>query len=85
MEEKDEIIDWLLANWDIYVGVSFLFKNDPTVSAADLGFNYLPQEYVTKEKYEEYMTEIQDIDWEGTDSDIEIDVGGCATGMCPIK
>lgn len=84
-DEKDEIVDWLLKNWDIYVGVSFLFKNDPTVSAADLGFNYLPQEYVTKEKYDKYVEKLTEIDWSNTDFEAEIDDGGCATGMCPIK
>jgi len=84
-EEKEEIVDWLLENWDIYVGVSFLFKNDPTVSAEDLGFNYLPQEYVTEEKYEEYMAQLKPIDWSNTDADIEYEDEGCATGACPIK
>lgn len=84
-EEKDAIVDWLWNNWDVYVGVSFLFKNDPTVSAKDLGFNYLPQEYVTKERFEEYTNSLLEVKWEGTDADIEVDDGGCATGACPIR
>jgi ribonucleoside-triphosphate reductase len=49
------IIDWIYANWDTYVGVSFLFCNDPTKTAADLGYAYLPQEVVTKETYDDYV------------------------------
>ena len=84
-EEKDGIVDWLLDNWDIYVGVSFLFKNDPTVSAADLGFNYLPQEYVTESKYDEYIATLLEIDYTNTDSFEEISGEECAGGVCPVK
>ena len=48
-DEVPAIIDWLLANWDIYVGVSFLYRADPSKTAADLGYLYLPQEVVTRE------------------------------------
>ena len=84
-DEKEIIVDWLLQHWDVYVGVSFLFKNDPTVSAADLGFNYLPQEYVTKDKYEEYIKEILPINFDNTDSFEELEDDGCASGVCPVK
>lgn len=84
-EEKEDIVQWLLDNWDIYVGVSFLFKNDPTVSAKDLGFNYLPQEYVTKNVFEDYEKQILPIDWDGTDFEEEYEDDGCAGGMCPVK
>ena len=53
--EVPEIIEWLLDNWDIYVGVSFLYRNDPTKTAKDLGYLYLPQEVVTKETYDKYV------------------------------
>lgn len=84
-DEKDDIIDWLLYNWDIYVGVSFLFKNDPTVSAKDLGYPYLPQEYVSEKNFYEYFDTLIDIDWDNTESLEEIGDEGCATGACPIK
>lgn len=85
-EEKDDIVDWLMENWDVYVGVSFLFKNDPTVSAKDLGFNYLPQEYVTKERFYEYFDELDEVDFEATDFDEEFEDDPCgAGGACPIK
>ncbi len=82
--EKDDIVDWILTNWDIYVGLSFLFKNDPTVSAKDLGFDYLPQEYVTAAIYNEYVNTLKDIDWDNTDYDSDFE-DECATGMCPMK
>ena len=83
--EKEKIVNWLLEHWDVYVGVSFLFKNDPTVSATDLGFNYLPQEYVTKDKYEEYIKEILEINFDNTDSFEELEEDECAGGVCPVK
>ena len=49
------IIDWLLVNWEHYVGVSFLYRMDPSKTAMDLGYLYLPQEVCTKEDYEEYV------------------------------
>lgn len=85
-EEKDEIVDWLLENWDIYVGVSFLFRNDPTLSAKDLGFDYLPQEAVTKKRYDEYVKTLKPIDFEGTDSSEEIgSMETCVGGVCPPR
>jgi len=84
-DEKDVIVDWLLDNWHIYVGVSFLFKNDPTVSAEDLGFEYLPQEYVNKEKFYDYFNSLVEVDWDNTDFESELDDEGCASGVCPVK
>jgi len=84
-EEKDDIVSWLLTNWDVYVGVSFVFKQDGTQSAKDLGFDYLPQEFVTVKRYNDYVSTLKDIDWEGTGSIEEIDEDECATGVCPIK
>ena len=84
-EEVDGIVDWLLLNWDNYVGVSFLFRADPTKTAADLGYQYLPQEVVTKEKYEEYIKRLQPIELDKSndiDAAIEDD---CTTGACPVR
>lgn len=84
-EEADEIIDWLHANWDHYVGVSFLFRADPTKSAKDLGYLYLPQQIVTKQEYDDYVVNLQPIDLNATndiDADLEDD---CQTGHCPIR
>lgn len=84
-EEVPEIIEWLLENWDNYVGVSFLFRADPTKSAKDLGYLYLPQEVVTKAAYEEYASRLQPIELDQGNSFDELEDDGCATGACPIK
>jgi ribonucleoside-triphosphate reductase (formate) len=85
IDEVEDIINWLLVNWDNYVAVSFLFRADPTLSARDLGFNYLPQEVVTKARYEEYVKKLREIDFSNTATYEELTDEGCATGACPIK
>jgi ribonucleoside-triphosphate reductase (formate) len=85
LDEVPAIIDWLLDNWDIYVGVSFLYRADPTKTAADLGYLYLPQEVVTREAYEEYSSKLSPIDLNKAYSLDEIEGEGCATGACPIR
>jgi ribonucleoside-triphosphate reductase len=84
--EKEDIVDWLLANWNIYVGVSFLFRDDPTLSAKDLGYDYLPQEIVTKQAYEEYIKTLKEISYENTDTFEEISSQEtCVGNVCPTK
>jgi len=85
LDEVEEIVDWLLANWELYVGVSFLYRTDPSKTAKDLGYLYLPQEVVSKEVYEEYIEGLGEIDLEGTNTFEELKDEGCATGACPIK
>ena len=84
-EEVPEIIDWLLENWDIYVGVSFLFRADPTKTAEDLGYLYLPQEVVSKEVWQEYFDSLQPIQLEDSDDGYEIETQECEGGVCPVK
>lgn len=83
--ERNAIVNWLDANWSCYVGVSFLFRNDPTKTAKDLGYLYLPQEVVTKEVYDEYVKGLQDIDLDDTNSHNTINVEECAGGVCPVR
>lgn len=83
--EVDSIIEWLLANWDSYVGVSFIYRNDPTKTAKDLGYLYLPQEVVTEDVYNEYVARLKDIDLDSGDSMYELVMDDCSTGACPIK
>lgn len=84
-DEVEGIVDWLIQNWDIYVGVSFLFRADPTKNAKDLGYLYLPQEVVTKEAYEEYVKTLRPIDLDrSNDIDAPLD-DDCAGGVCPIR
>ena len=93
-EEESEIVEWLHNNWDSYVGVSFLYRTDPTKTAQDLGYLYLPQEVVTKEEYEAYAVTLKPLSGEETgaqaaqnaDEEYEIDAGGeCAGGACPVR
>ena len=83
--EVPEIINWLLDNWDSYVGVSFIYRNDPTKTAKDLGYLYLPQEVVTEEVYNAYTEKLLPIDLELANSMEELVSDDCATGACPIR
>jgi len=84
-EEVPDIVNWLDENWDTYVGVSWLLRDDPTKTAQDLGFDYLPQDVVTKEVWEEYASSLRGFDFEGTETFSEISHETCSTGSCPIK
>lgn len=83
--EVPAIIDWLLNNWDCYVGVSFIYRTDPTKTAKDLGYLYLPQEVVDEATYKEYVAKLSPVDLNNTNSFDELVEAGCATGACPIK
>ena len=85
LEETEEIVDWLYNNWDNYVAVAFLFRNDPTKTAADLGYPYLPQEVTTKELYDEYVSRLKPVDLDQANSSEELLEDGCAGGVCPIR
>jgi ribonucleoside-triphosphate reductase len=85
VEEVPEIVTWLLENWENYVGVSFLFRADPTKTAKDLGYLYLPQEVVTKEAYDNYVSQLQDIKLDTHNTMEELRETDCAGGVCPIK
>ena len=69
------------------MGVSFLYRADPSKTAQDLGYLYLPQEVVTKEKYEAYTTKLLPVDLggENKDGDLEIESQECSGGACPIR
>lgn len=86
-DEVPAIVDWLDKNWDTYVGVSWLFRNDPTKRAVDLGFAYLPQEVVTKEEYESYKSTLKEVNFNNQlgSEDLSMVDDGCATGACPIR
>lgn len=84
--EVEAIVSWLLENWDTYVGVSFILRNDPTKTAEDLGYAYLPQEVVDEETFRIYQAYLKPFDLASTDSLDEIELGDqCATGACPIR
>lgn len=73
--EVPEIIDWLLENWENYVGTSFAFRNDPLKSAEELGLSYLQQEVVSEEVYHHYVSKLSNLDWD------EIDIISCGQGV----
>lgn len=85
LTEVDAIINWLMENWDDYVGVSFIYRNDPTKTAEDLGYPYLPQEVVSKEQYDEYVAKLKPLNLDAANSFEELGDDGCATGACPIR
>lgn len=85
VSETDAIVNWLQNNWDSYVAVSFLFRNDPTKTAKDLGYPYLPQEVVTKETWNDYVEKLHDIDIDKANSYEELLEDGCSGGVCPVR
>lgn len=85
VEEIPEIVDWIYDNWDSFVGVSFLIRMDPSKTAEDLGYKYLPQQAVTREQYEDYVSTLKPVVF-GKATSQEIDAGEeCAGGACPIR
>jgi intein/homing endonuclease len=87
-EEIPQISRWILDNWDIYVGTAFLLRNDPTKTAKDLGYPYLPQECISKKDYDEYVAKLKDVDYSNiTEQDIDTmpQYQECAGGACPIR
>ena len=84
-DEVPSIIDWLDKNWDCYVGVSFMYRNDPTKTARDLGYPYLPQEVVTKARFDEYIAQLSPFDLDEGMSTLELQDDECAGGACPVR
>jgi len=85
LSEVPAIRSWILENWDTYVGVSFIYRNDPTKTALDLGYAYLPQEVVTEEVYREYANSLWPVDLTNLKSDDDLLDEACSTGACPIR
>jgi len=84
-DEVPMMITWILDNWDSFVGTSFLYRNDPTKSAKDLGYPYLPQEVVTKTTFDEYVKQLKEFDLD--DMCIMVDEldDDCEGGVCPVR
>ena len=83
--EVPEIVEWLLKNWDHYVGVSFIYRNDPTKTAQDLGYPYLPQEVVGEDEYNEYVSKLKPLNIDKANTLEELEDDDCLTGACPIR
>jgi ribonucleoside-triphosphate reductase len=86
VDEVPAIVNWLLENWDHYIGVSFLFRTDPTKTAEDLGYQYLPLQPVTKAEYEAYVATLQPIDLNNSVHNLDAELEDeCKSGACPIR
>jgi ribonucleoside-triphosphate reductase (formate) len=85
LDEVEDIIQWLLENWDCYVGVSFIYRTDPTKNAKDLGYLYLPQEIVDEQTYNNYANNLKSVNLNNANSFEQINVEDCSTGVCPIR
>lgn len=83
--EKDAIVDWFQQNWDHYVGVSFLYRSDPTKTAEDYGYAYMPQAVVTKEDYDAYVAQLLPVDLDAHQIGEGLVDADCATGACPVR
>jgi len=83
--EVPDIISWLLDNWDCYVGVSFIYRTDPTKTAKDLGYLYLPQEVVDERTFKDYAANLKPVTLDDANSFDEILGEDCSTGACPIR
>lgn len=86
--EVGGIVDWLHKNWDSYVATAFMFRNDPSKTAADMGYPYLPQEVITEDVYHAYAETLRPVDLfnlSDDNSDFTIDTNECSSGACPIR
>lgn len=86
--EISGMAQWFYDHWDEYVGVAFLKRNDPTKTAEDLGFKYLPQQAVSKRMYEDYVKTLLPVELDDDRSLDLLDTGGCGVGdgsSCPIR
>ena len=62
-----------------------MFRNDPSKTAEDLGYKYLPQEVVDAETFYEYNDKLLPVDIELYNTLEELMDDECATGACPIR
>ena len=76
--ELDDIKEFLKNNWETMKSVSFLLHNEH-------GFDQAPLEEITKQQYENILSQINNeniLVGAGTSELIDDD---CATGACPIR
>ena len=75
-----------MANWDSYVGVSFIYRQSPLKTAADLGYNYLPQTLVDEDTYKAYADKLLPVYLsDDASSEMLADSMECAGGACPVR
>lgn len=85
ISELDDIVEWLYRNWNDFVAVSWLMRNDPTKTAKDLGYAYLPQEVVEEAEFKTYTSKLQTIDWSSLHGIHDLTMTDCAGGQCPVR
>jgi len=68
-----------------YVGVSFLYRNDPTESAKDLGYPYSLKEVVTKTTFDEYVKQLKEFDLDNEGIMVDDLEDDCEGGVCPVR
>jgi len=83
-KEIPAMVDWIDKNWDTYVGVSFMPRIDPTMTAEDVGYAYLPQQAVTKDVFEEYTNRLQPVNIDD-DTGFDLVDEDCENGVCPVR
>lgn len=86
--EVPDLAKLIHSRWDDgYIATAFLRRADPTLTAADLGHPYLPQEVVSAEDYHEAISAVKPIQWEQFHRGIfdMTDTSDCPTGVCPVK
>lgn len=84
-DEIPDIVRWLDTNWENYVGVSFLPAQDPTKTAEDLGYPYLPQQVVSRSDFDAYASKLRPVELNQAGSGELLDMGDCETGACPVR
>ncbi len=78
LEELQSIKDWLKKNYKQFIkSISFLLRKDS-------GFEQMPYEEITKERYKELLKNIKPIN-DIKDSGEIIDELECSSGACPIR
>ena len=85
ISELNDIVDWLYRYWNDFVAVSWLRRTDPTMSARDLGYAYLPQDVVEEEEFRKYEQKLKPVDWDEVHGIHDVQLEDCAGGQCPIK
>lgn len=84
-EEKGEVIDWMEANWDSFVGVSFLKKDEN--SYPQMPFEAIEQADYDRLKAEmpdltNFMAYLEGMEASNTATELEAD---CVGGACPTR
>lgn len=86
-DEVDQVVDWLLENWDHYVAVSFLPKSNEV-------YPLMPFEQITKKRYEKMVAKMPDLSLLKLKLDMLEQLGAmvsddldpsCDTGVCPTR